>query len=368
MLALSLLACLRPDGLPALPDSVPLACERGLVVPPTGVVGISDPSLLEPGVVELVGESRAPWVRAEIHWSLVQPDPDGPLDFSAHDAMMARIQAQELQVLAILSWVPPAYGDDWERIARDFRAFATAAVARYAPQGVHHWEVFNEPNLTGYGWLTDADDPYVNLPNYTRLLGIANEVVREVDPEGVVVLGGIASDQHRGLPLEEVADVLYGYGAADCFDVFAYHPYGYQNRFPEARDRVQAVLDVHDDAEKPVWFDEYGWTDQASMDLAVNDTAETNPMLAVFAQKDVADALFWFSAKDYSGRPGRRPDPGGLRAEQAAELHDVPASALIRRDPGLVGRWPRRTTPRRRCSRRSTLSGENCASSASWPG
>ncbi|MCA9495182.1 MAG: hypothetical protein KC621_34880, partial [Myxococcales bacterium] len=53
---------------------------------------------------------------------------------------------------------------------------------------------------------------------------------------------------------------------------------------------------------KPVWFSEYGWTDQESMDLDVNDTVDTNPMMAAFDQKDVADAFFWFSAKDYSSR------------------------------------------------------------------
>ncbi len=271
------------------------------------MVGLSDPHAFEPGVIDLIEESGAPWVRAEIHWSVVQPDPDGPMDFSVYDAMMDEYAARDIRVLAILSWIPAELldargGEDWDAIDAGFAAFATEAVQRYAARGVHHWEVFNEPNLTGYGWLTEDHDAWTNLPNYTRLLGIANEVVREHDPEGLVVLGGLASDQHRGLPLEDTMEVLDGYGATGCFDVFAYHPYGYQNQFGEARARVQDTLDDIGRPDLPVWFDEYGWTDQDSMDLAVNPTPADNPMLATFADKDVADALFWFSARDYSSR------------------------------------------------------------------
>lgn len=218
--------------------------------------------------------------------------------------MVADYRARGIDVLAILTYVPPAYGDDWERIDADFRSFATEAVRRYAAMGVHHFEVFNEPNLTGYGWLGEDAPAFLNLPNYTRLLGIANEVVRAEDPEGLVVLGGLANSHDDTLALEQTMDVLYGYGAADCFDVFAFHPYGYQNDFPAARARVQEVLDAWGDGDKPVWFDEYGWTDQDAMDLNVNATVATNPMLAAFDQKDVADGFFWFSAKDYSSRLG----------------------------------------------------------------
>lgn len=285
-----------------LPD-VPLSCTAADRAPASGVLGISDPNTLEPGVIEIVADSGAPWVRAELHWSLIQPEKGGPMDFSDYDEMVERFRGEGIEVLAILTYIPPAYERDWDAIDEGFRAFATAAVQRYAPLGVHYYEVFNEPNLTGYGWLTEDDDPYVNLPNYVRLLGIANEVVRAHDPEGFVVLGGIASEQHRGLALDETMAVLHGYDAHDCFDVMAFHPYGYQNRFPEAREDVRDVMEAGGDADKPVWFDEYGWTDQDSMDLAVNDTVATNPMMAVFDQKDVADALFWFSAKDYSSRP-----------------------------------------------------------------
>lgn len=299
--ALLAIGCVSVDPAPSLPD-VQVDCTPSRSTPEDGIVGLSDPNTVQGTVIDLVEDSGVRWVRAEIHWSVVQPDPGGALDFSAYDSMIAAYRERGVQVQAILTYIPPAYGQDWDEIEAGFERFATEAVRRYASQGVHHWEIFNEPNLTGYGWLSEGEAVRENLPNYVRLLAIGNRVVRDEDPDGFVLIGGIASEQHRGLALEETMDVVYGYDAGDCFDIMAFHPYGYQNRFADARNRVQETLDAHGDGDKPVWFNEYGWTDYRSMDLSVNDTVATNPMMAVFDQRDTADALFWFSAKDYSRR------------------------------------------------------------------
>lgn len=277
-------------------------CRRGSAVPASGIVGISDPHTLDQAVVDLIAETGVRWVRAEFHWSQIQASPGAPYRWGPYDAMVERFNRAGINILAILTYVPPGMMHDWSVIDDEFQRFAEAAVQRYAPRGVHYWEVFNEPNLTGYGWLRKQDDPRSYLGAYTLLLARANQAVRENDPQGVVVLGGLASAAHRGLPAEETMDVIYGLDGGDCFDVFAYHPYGYQNRFPEARERVDAILAAHGDTGMPVWFNEYGWTDFEEMDMARNPHSGNNPMLAVFKQRDNADALFWFAAKDYSAR------------------------------------------------------------------
>lgn len=279
-------------------------CRRGAVAPPSGIVGISDPNTLDPGVIELIRETGVDWVRAEFHWSRIQPAAGGPYDWAPYDRMVRAFNKAGIHVQAILTYIPEKRFRSYAEIDAAWQDFAAAAVARYAPMGVHHWEIFNEPNLPGYGWLTKRDDARTHLGFYSLLLARANEAVRENDPRGVVILGGLASDQHRGLPAEETMDILYSYGIKDCFDVFAYHPYGYQNRLPEARARVDRILKAHGDTGKPVWFNEYGWTEQRAMDMAKNDTAATNPMMAIFSQRHSADALFWFAAKDYSSRLG----------------------------------------------------------------
>lgn len=280
-------------------------CRRGDASPPTGVTGISDPHTLDPRVMQLINETGVKWVRAELHWSIIQPFANSDYyDWRAYDRMVDSFNSNGVNVAAILTYIPRHLPPDWAEIDLQFQRFASAAVQRYAAKGVHYWEIFNEPNLTGYGWLPDFLHARDFLGAYTLLLARANKIVRRYDPDGVVILGGLASDNRRGVRAEEIMKFIYDRGGKDCFDIFAFHPYGYQNKFPAARKRVRSIMSAGNDLGKPIWFNEYGWTDFDAMDMAVNDTESTNPMMAVFAQKHEADALFWFAAKDYSAKWG----------------------------------------------------------------
>lgn len=310
LLSALVIEALQPRrAIAATPDEAVRAatatCRPGSTAPARGVLGLSDPHADEPGVIDLIAATGVRWVRAELYWSQIEPVAGGGYRWGRYDAMIRAYAARGIRVQAILTYVPPAYLGKPQRMDTAFQAFAAAAVRRYGAMGVHHWEVFNEPNLPGYGWLTRRFDTRENLPDYALLLARANRAVRENDPRGVVILGGLASDQHRGLPIEETMQRLYDLGVAPCFDVMAFHPYGYQGRFPEARARVDAVLRAHGDSGKPVWFNEYGWTEQAAMDLSRNPDAGTNPMLAALEQGSrAAEAFFWFSARDYSAKRG----------------------------------------------------------------
>lgn len=279
-------------------------CRPAKVRPVTDIVGISDPHAIEANVVSLIQETGVKWVRAEFKWSKIQDSPASEYDWRAYDAMVDSYNRAGIKVAGILTYIPPAMPDDWLQIDEHFQRFASATVKHFAAKGVHYWEVFNEPNLTGYGWLQKGLDARDFLGAYTLLLARANQAVRANDPQGVVILGGLASDNHSGIPAEDAMSFIYGAGGRRCFDVFAFHPYGYQNKFSAARARMNAILAAGADMGKPIWFNEYGWTDYAEMDMRVNGTAANNPMMAVFDQRRQADALFWFSAKDYSGKWG----------------------------------------------------------------
>jgi hypothetical protein len=279
-------------------------CRRGTVTPPSGIVGISDPNALDSNVIALIKDTGVKWVRAEFHWSRIQPMPNSSYNWSEYDVMVDRFNMAGIKIAAILTYIPHNMPPDWGYVDTHFQRFAAAAVQRYAPLGVHHWEIFNEPNLTGFGWLPKGLNARDFLGAYTLLLARANKVVRTHDSQGVVVLGGLASDNHGGIRSEDAMSVIYGAGARNCFDVLAFHPYGYQNRFPAARSRVNAFMSLGGDLGKPVWFNEYGWTDYSKMDMTTYKTADVNPMMAVFRQRNEANALFWFSAKDFSSRLG----------------------------------------------------------------
>lgn len=309
VLAFLLLTPVWAGSTRGVPDSTSIraiteSCRPGSARIARNVLGISDPHAADPDVIDLIAQTGVKWVRAEFHWSQIEPVRGGPFRWGKYDRMVAAYGARGIKVQAILTYIPEDYGTDWGAIDQGFQRFAKAVVSRYAKRGVHYWEVFNEPNLPGYGWLNKRADAQQNLAGYAMLLARANAAVRAHDPRGVVILGGVASDQHRGLPLEKTMAILYDLGAGKCFDVMAFHPYGYQNQFPKARARVDRVMARYGDGNKPVWFNEYGWTEQKAMDLARNGNRTNNPMLAALGQRGSADALFWFAAKDYSARRG----------------------------------------------------------------
>ena len=311
--ALALLLISSSDGMADVYTSRPTTtairqatadCTLGTAPKATGIIGISDPHAVNPKVIALVKETGVRWVRAEIIWSDVQPTPSSKYDWSKYDAMINGYHQAGINVLAILTYIPRTMPGDWAQIDAQFQGFATAAVKRFAPKGVHYWEIFNEPNLPGYGWLVKGLNARDFLGAYTLLLARANKAVRDNDPLGTVVLGGLASDNPGGIPAEDTMKFIYDAGARYCFDVFAFHPYGYQNNFQAARARVDAMMSAGQDTGKPVWFNEYGWTDYSKMDMNIFKSVDNNPMMAVFKQRNQADALFWFSVKDYSSKWG----------------------------------------------------------------
>jgi hypothetical protein len=299
--ALADLMSTRPDD--ATVRAATANCKPASVTPASGIVGISDPHADDPAVARLIAETGVTWVRAEFHWSIIRSKTDGNFNWTPYDQMVKRYNRLGIKVQAILTYVPEDLPRDWTVIDAEFQKFANAAVRRYSKLGVHYWEVFNEPNLTGYGWLDRGElaEPYLGA--YARLVARVNAAVRKYDPEGVVLLGGLAVSDRRALSPEVTMQRLFDLGVGTCFDVFAFHPYGYQNKFGDARARADAILKAGGAQGKPVWFNEYGWTDQNAMSMQFNRTKDTNPMMAVFAQRDNAGALFWFAAKDYSGRP-----------------------------------------------------------------
>ena len=133
----------------------------------------------------------------------------------------------------------------------DFANFVEAAVTRYsaAPYNVHHWEMFNEPDVdpalvggeSGFGCWGDIDDPYYNGDQYAAMLAAAYPVIKRVDPTATVYVGGLLLDcDPTNPPSNKSCDpgnffegILRAGGGAH-FDVVAYHAYGLWNS--QARD------------------------------------------------------------------------------------------------------------------------------------
>jgi hypothetical protein len=156
-----------------------------------------------PTLAEALQASGACWTRLRIDWAMIQPQPPpapyvwGPY----HDEKLRLVADAGVQIIAHVDGVPEWAGDssfgpiDPEHLD-EFTQFLIDVVARYQqpPYNIHHWELFNEPDLT------DPADPRGELgwgrhgEQYAQMLAVAYPAIKTADPEATVLMGGVAHD------------------------------------------------------------------------------------------------------------------------------------------------------------------------------
>ena len=261
------------------------------------IVGVDDPDLLV-----AIADLEVPWVRVEFPWSVIARD-SKLYRFDAYDRFASGLAKNNTQALAVLHYFPERIGTtnvNWNVAADDYAQFVKSIVRRYkaggdvAKQfswkqgyGIRYWEIFNEPNLPGYGWLTNKADPGKNIENYALMLARANTAIHAEDPNAVIVLGGLSPD---GYPYRDFLDRLYALGAGKCFDVVAFHPYGRIGKFKEVAQDLRKHMAPYGDSDKPIWFNEFGTDNQKNV---------TNILTTSFNERSDVDGIFWFTLKNF---------------------------------------------------------------------
>lgn len=153
--------------------------------------------------------------------------------------------------------------ENWE----SFRASVNQRAIELAALGVDAIEVHNEPNLA----LEWPHGP--NAWEYTQMLRVAYTQIKAANPSIIVVSGGLAptittGDRRAISDLDYTAEMLDN-GAAQWFDAFGYHPYGY-NAPPETEpavdtlvfrrvELVRALFEERGIYDKQIWLTEFGW-------------------------------------------------------------------------------------------------------------
>ncbi len=175
--------------------------------------------------------------------------------------------------------------DNWAA----FRTAVHERAAQLAALGVDAVEVHNEPNLANE-WPHGP-----NAWEYTQMLRVAYTEIKDIAPNIIVVSGGLAptitTPDRRAISDIDYAAEMLDNGAAQWFDAFGYHPYGY-NMPPETEPtvdtlvfrRVELIRKLFEDRgiyDKQIWLTEFGWLrDPAEDGIACSDS---NPDFAGFA-------------------------------------------------------------------------------------
>ena len=303
---------------------------------------MSDDQLGE--ALDAAAGAGARWIRADVSWADIQPSSPDEFVWDSFDRTVEQARRHGLQVLPILAYTPP-----WARSpgcrsdhcppadpAR-FAAFAGAAAARYGPQGIHTWEVWNEPNFADY-WLPAADPSA-----YARLLALSSQALRAADPKAYVILGGLATLKTDAGNVS-VADFLTRPAESPLkyVDAVAIHPYTYP--YPAGRlspwaspwapadsgmPYLRSALAAAGAPGIPLWITEYGaptggpgpvW-DGSPDSLAGGPDHVTETQQAQIATDAVATAasdpgiaaLFWYTDRDLGNKQDDTEAHYGLR-------------------------------------------------------
>ncbi len=178
------------------------------------------------------------WSREEFSWAATEPR-EGEFDFSFYDTVVDTAHRHGVSVYGLLAYWSAWTAPYTEEGVDDFCRWARAVVHRYKDR-IHHWEVYNEPNI--FFWSGPKE-------LYPVLLERCYRAIKEEDPEASVL--GIST---AGIDTKFIQRCL---DANAPFDILTIHPYRSvlcEEQFIEQLRDTRAQV-----SGRAVWITEMGW-------------------------------------------------------------------------------------------------------------
>jgi hypothetical protein len=261
--------------------------------------------------------AHAGWIRIDINWNVVQHAGPASYDWARFDNVVQAVTSRGMRVLAGVLYTPP-----WARPPgtsathppsnlADYATFVTAAVKRYAPMGVHAYEIWNEPNVANF-WAPGPDPA-----RYARLLNLAYRAVKHVDRAATVVSGGLSpygayrqADATHMSPLTFL-ERMYANGAHGSFDALGWHPANFPHGLSFARwsawsqmaqtsPSARSMMRAHGDGRKRIWATEFGYP-TGNTSRSVSEATQARLLrrtYAALARRAWAGPAFFYTYRD----------------------------------------------------------------------
>jgi polysaccharide biosynthesis protein PslG len=257
------------------------------------------------------------WVRLYVAWGAIEGN-QGQFDWSTIDPAVTAARANGANVLMCLMgpapfWAQGLVGNPLDRGATpadpaSFGRFAAAAATRYqAYAGT--WEIWNEPNASGY-WSSP------NVPNYIQVLKAGYQAIHAVQPGAVVITGGVTSTPDAQISETDFVNQLYANGARPYLDGIGMHPYTIPYGVSDDPKHTwndlavaRATMTNYGDSAKKIWITEWGIATGTSASASTEDqqAAKVVDALQIAAATPYLAPLFLFTVKDW-GTDANNPD------------------------------------------------------------
>lgn len=265
--------------------------------------------------LDAMKSAGAHWVRMDVNWSVIQSAGPSSYDWARFDRVAVAAASRGFTVLAEILYTPV-----WARAAgapaesppanlEDYARFARAAVAHYAPLGIHAYEVWNEPNNAAF-WKPKAD-----VARYTAMLKVAYPAIKSADPAAVVVSGGMSPAVDGGTNISPLTFLrgIYANGGKGFFDAVGHHPYCYPAYPGDAQawsawyqmygtsPSLRSIMADNGDSGKQIWATEFGAPTNGPSGTFVGEQTQATMLTRafdLFQTYDWAGPMFWYSQRD----------------------------------------------------------------------
>lgn len=271
------------------------------------------------------------WVRWDMSWNAIQSNSATTYNWDGPDRIVETALKYGIKSLAIITYTPfwarsdtcPGSDKCAPKDPTQFADFAAQVVARYKDKGSHYWEIWNEPNTAGF-WAVTAD-----CDAYTTLLKAAYPAIKSVDPNAIVITGGLAPAATDGVNMNprDFLSCIYKDGGKDYFDAVGHHPYTYP-QFPSSigetawaqmaltNPSLRSIMTANGDDAKKIWLTEFGApTNGPDSWWYVSETKQSDMMTDAFKLYkgyDWVGPIFLYSLKDSGTSPSTNENFFGL--------------------------------------------------------
>jgi hypothetical protein len=213
--------------------------------------------------------------RTPFFWPKIEPA-KGDFNWDGTDRSVGTAALYHVRTLPFLNGSPTWVAKDTRtapvastRARQSWTEFVKACVKRYGPHGrfwllhptipkvpITAWQIWNEQNNTSY--YRPRPDPGA----YAKLVRLARNSLRSVDPRATIVLGGMAGNAapQYSMKASRFLNKLYRVkGGKNLFDVVAVHPYSPTVRnMKRQMSTLRGVIKRHHD-DATMWITEVGW-------------------------------------------------------------------------------------------------------------
>ena len=284
----------------------------------------------------------AQWERLSFHWNLFQPS--GPNDFNPEAISPGALESARSagrQVVGLIhgtpNWasvngstasVPSGLDLPYNDPNNYFANFVTRLVNHYSAQGIHHWVIWNEPDIRpGEGHVEFEGE----VEDYYRLLKSGYLAARAADPGVHIQMAGLTwwyDTEHGRAPyLQRLLPVI----AADpeaaqnnwYFDGISIHAYFTTSSIWYLTNSYRHVLGEFGQAGKQIWLGEFNASPRrdpaasigAPFQLSLEQQADFIVQASALALASGVDRLAVYKLYDNDFVPGNTEPWGLVRAD-----------------------------------------------------